>query len=111
MPAPLPPELSRLGDELSRATERAARARRRRLETAGRLAATVAAAALAFGILNPGALGRGDGTVAPLQLASSTGYAPVACDQPRGATFNAARPCGRPGATDASPVLARRYGY
>jgi hypothetical protein len=33
----------------------------------------------------------------------------MACDQPRGATFAAARPCAAPGTTDATPSgLARR---
>jgi hypothetical protein len=108
MPPHLPPDLDRLGDQLAAATRRAAAARRRRVAAAGRLATTAAAAALAFAVLGPGVLSKGDG-IGPLQLASSTAWAPVACDQPRGATFRAARPCGSPGATDASPVLFRRY--
>ena len=36
----------------------------------------------------------------------------VACDQPRGATFAAARPCAAPGTTDSTPGgLARRLAY
>jgi hypothetical protein len=96
---------------LARATARDALARRRRNDALGRLAATIAAAALAVGVFYPGVLSGGDRPSATIQLASSTTstYSPVACDQPRGATFRAARPCGSPGATDASPELARRY--
>jgi hypothetical protein len=110
MSAPLPPDLSRLGDALARATDRQARARRRRSELTARIAATGAAAALAFAVLHPGALGTAERSDL-LQLASAdAGYVPVACDQPRGATFAAVRPCGSPGTTDvAQSSLARRY--
>ena len=110
MTEPLPPELSRLGDELARAADGRARSRRRRSELIARVAATGTVAALAFGILHPGALGPAD-RHDRLQLASaSADYVPMACDQPRGATFAAARPCGPPGATDATPsALGRRY--
>ena len=60
--------------------------------------------------------GRGEYELHPgdsarqLAIASaSVIYRPAACDQPRGATFAAARPCAAPGTTDATPdVLARR---
>jgi len=105
----LPPDLSDLGDQLARATARRVSARRRRAELITRLAATGVAAALAFGVLLPGALGDAERTAGALQLASTrTVYVPTACDQPRGATFAAARPCASPGVTDVA-ALDRRY--
>jgi hypothetical protein len=110
MPEPLPPDLSRLGDELARATERRTRALRRRAERRGRIAATGVAALLAVAFLATLQPRDGERPGEPGQLTSSTVYRPVACDQPRGATFAAVRPCAAPGATDVEPVLmARRY--
>ena len=110
MSEPLPPELDRLGDALARAADRKASSRNHRRTVLARLAGSGAAAVLAFTALHPGALGTAarDGG---LQLASSSvAYVPAACDQPRGATFAAVRPCARPGATDvATDALARRY--
>jgi hypothetical protein len=113
MPDSLPPDLSRLGDELARATARSARSERRRATTRRRLAVTGAATALAFVVLAPGTLQRGDGS-GPVQLAAAAaiGYHPTACDQPRGATFAAARPCASPGTTDVTPDrLSRRLAF
>jgi hypothetical protein len=109
MPEPLPPDLSRLGDALARATEREARRRRRRRDRLGRVAATGAAAGLALAFL--AAAPQGERPAEPAQIATSaTVYRPVACDRPRGATFAAARPCASPGSTDVEPlVMARRY--
>ena len=106
----MPDDLTRLGDELMRAAGRRAAAGRRRNHLLRRLASTGAAAAIAFVVLFPGVLGGADRAGGPLQLASSgTAYVPVACDEPRGATFAAASPCAAPGATDARPEsLARR---
>ena len=74
-----------------------------------RLGVTGAAAALALGVFAPGAL-QPSGGARTLALASAgVSYQPMACDQPRGATFAAARPCAAPGTTDATPGgLARR---
>jgi hypothetical protein len=60
-------------------------------------------------VFAPGALQPSDG-VGGFAVASAAGsYRPTACDQPRGATFAAARPCAAPGTTDATPdLLARR---
>jgi hypothetical protein len=110
MPDSLPPDLSRLGDELARATAARAAADRRRARSRRRLAVTAAATVLGFVALAPGTLQRGDGA-GPVRLAAAAvaGYHPTACDSPRGATFAAARPCASPGATDAEPsTLARR---
>ena len=106
---PLPPDLSRLGDEIVRATERRTRLERRRAERRGRIATAGVGLVLAVGLL---ALQGGERPAGTAQLAASTTtvYRPVACDQPRGATFAAVRPCASPGATDVQPVvMARRY--
>ena len=105
---PLPPDLARLGDHLAAATARAGeRARRRKVLT--RLAATGAAAAIAIGVFAPGILHPADGARTLALAAASASFKPTACDQPRGATFAAARPCATPGTTDATPDrLARR---
>lgn len=111
MPEPLPPDLSRLRDDLVRATERRTSALRRRAERRGRAAATGLAAVLAVALLTSLEPQGVEPVAQPGQLASSsTVYRPVACDQPRGATFAAVRPCASPGATDVEPlVMARRY--
>src|ERR671910_2724250 len=109
MHEPLPPDLDRLGDKIAAATTRArARVHRRKVLLA-RLAATGAAAALALGVFAPGALHPSDSARTLAIAAASASFKPTACDQPRGATFAAARPCAAPGTTDATPdLLARR---
>jgi len=105
---PLPPDLARLGDQLATATARA-RARARRKSRMARMGVTGAVAALAVAVLAPGALHPGDSARQLAIASASVIYRPAACDQPRGATFAAARPCAAPGTTDATPdVLARR---
>jgi hypothetical protein len=90
----LPPDLSRLGDELQDATDRALRRRRRRLERAGRLGLCGLAGVIVLAAAAPGPLAPGERFAAPprtlppvtnLDLASSP-----ACDQPRGASFRSA---------------------
>ena len=108
MHEPLPPDLARLGDQLATATARA-RARARRNARMARLGVTGAVAAMAVAVLAPGALHPGDSARQLAIASASVVYRPAACDQPRGATFAAARPCAAPGTTDATPdVLARR---
>jgi hypothetical protein len=105
---PLPPDLARLGDQLAVATTRAGTRARRRKRMA-RLGLTGAAAALAIGVFAPGALHPSDSARTLALAAASVSFKPTACDQPRGGTFAAARPCATPGTTDATPdVLARR---
>ena len=105
---PLPPDLARLGDQLATATARA-RARARRNARMARLGVTGAVAAMAVAVFAPGALHPGDSARQLAIASASVIYRPAACDQPRGATFAAARPCAAPGTTDATPdVLARR---
>src|SRR5215218_6377837 len=94
----LPRDLSRLGDEIDRATERRLRAHRRRADRRRRAAVTMLAALAALMAITPGALQpatRSDSALASANRA----YEPMACDQPRGATFAAVRPCASPGAT------------
>ena len=105
----LPSDLARLGDQLTAATTRAGDRERRRRARLARLGITGAAAALALGIFAPGALHPADGARTLAIAAASVSFKPTACDQPRGATFAAARPCATPGTTDATPdLLARR---
>ena len=106
----LPPDLSRLGDEIDRATARRLRQRRRRAERRRRLAVTLAATATALAIIGPGVLQPGTRSLETALASSRTGYQPMSCDQPRGATFAAVRPCASPGATNVTPdPLGRRY--
>src|SRR5215218_8984978 len=108
---PLPPDLAQLGEQLATAAARSSARRRRRAQLA-RLGVTGAAAALVVAMFLPGGLQPSDGA-RNLALASAAAtYRPAACDQPRGATFAAARPCAAPGTTDATPDgLARRLAY
>jgi hypothetical protein len=76
----LPPELSRLGDELSSAAERTRDRRRHRAERRRRVAATVLAGALIFAALTPAALEPAHRDV--VQVASVRG-----CDPPRSDKF------------------------
>ena len=106
---PLPPDLARLGDQLASATARAGERARHRKVVLARLGVTGAAAALALGVFAPGALHPADGARTLALAAAGASFKPTACDQPRGATFAAARPCAAPGTTDATPDrLARR---
>jgi hypothetical protein len=75
----MPPELSRLGDELSSAAERTRDRRRRRAEHRRRLAVTGVACALIFAALTP----------APLEpaLRPSAQVASIPCDPPRSDKF------------------------
>ena len=106
----LPPDLSRLGDEIDRATARRFRERKRRAERRRRIAVTLTAAALALLALGPGVLQPATRSVETVLASSATGYQPMSCDQPRGATFAAVRPCASPGATNVTPdPMGRRY--
>jgi hypothetical protein len=85
----LPPDLQRLGDELTEAAARTTAAGRLRRETRRRLALTIAVGALVFAALTPAALGPAyhdldSATFASLRVAT---YAPQGCDQARGARF------------------------
>ena len=106
----LPPDLSRLGDEIDRATARRLRARRRRAERRRRIAVTVLAATAAAVAIGPGALQPATRNAEDALASTGSAYEPKSCDQPRGATFAVARPCASPGATTLTPdPLARRY--
>jgi hypothetical protein len=104
----LPPELSRLGDQILAATEDKLRARKRRNELLSRLATAGVAGALLFAVLTPGPLGSADGEGDLLRLASAPATAmPSVCDQPRRATFVSSGPCGGSSLT----VLRRAYAW
>ena len=106
----LPPDLSRLGDEIDRATARRFRERTRRAERRRRFGVTLAAAAAALAVIAPGVLQPAASSIETRFAAAHSVYRPMACDQPRGATFAAIRPCASPGVTNVSPeLLARRY--
>ena len=97
MTAPLPPDLSRLGDAFTAAVARRVRAERRR-----RIVVAAIAGALAFAALTPAPLdpsGRGAPAV-PAAIA----LAPLGCDQPRGA--KRALP-----ACESAPERPRQYAW
>jgi hypothetical protein len=99
----LPPDLQRLGDELTGAAARAAAADRLRREGRRRLALTATIGALVFATLTPGALGPAHRDV-HLSALPAAEVAPPGCDQPRGARFSLpACPAGR--------VLHRPYAW
>jgi hypothetical protein len=107
--AHLPPDLSRIGDELAAAAARSLRARHRRAIVA-RLAATVVACALIFAALTPARLGPAQGgpTVAAPLLASTAGVgSPAVCDQPVGARVGAPA-CLTPVRTRPVPAVPHR---
>jgi hypothetical protein len=88
----LPPDLTRLGDELTGAVARAVEARRRRRALLTRGAATAVAGVLAIAVLAPAALGPA--ARVPIGPSASTGDDVLAtmsvrrgCDQGRGSPF------------------------
>ena len=82
----LPPDLQRLGDQLTGAAARTAAAERLRREGRRRLAITATLGALVFATLTPAALGPAHREVRVAALPAE-GFAPPGCDQPRGARF------------------------
>jgi hypothetical protein len=80
----LPPDLSRIGDELTAAATRSLAARRRRA-LAARWAATAVAGALAFAALTPARLGTAQGGLPGTTVLASTAALHAGCDQLRGA--------------------------
>jgi hypothetical protein len=74
----LPPDLARVGDELTGAARRATARRERRR----RIAVVAAIGAASFVAFTPAALGP-----AQRELTFAEDFAPMACDQPRGAPF------------------------
>ena len=82
----LPPDLARVGDELTGAARRATARRERRR----RIAAVAAIGAASFIAFTPAALGP-----AQRELTFAEHLAPMACDQPRGAAFTLVA-CDRP---------------
>jgi hypothetical protein len=108
----LPPDLSRLGDELAAAAARSIAARRHRRSVLGRGMASTVAAILTVAILSPAALGPGQrgpligGHSALASLAVDRG-----CDQPRGERFGLPA-CGHTASAPErapAPMSPRRY--
>jgi hypothetical protein len=83
----LPPDLQRLGDELTGAAARTAAAARLRREGRRRLAITATLGALVFATLTPAALGPAHRNVRLAGALPAAGFAPPGCDHPRGARF------------------------
>jgi hypothetical protein len=83
----LPPDLERLGDELTGAAARTAAAARLRREGRRRLAITATLGALVFATLTPAALGPAHRTVRLAGALPAAGFAAPGCDQPHGARF------------------------
>ncbi len=106
MAGELPPDLSRIGDEIVAAAHRTIGARRRRAMLAARGAVCVAAALLvAAGV--PAMVGPAERTTERLLMASSgEGERRPGCDRPRTATFAYRRPCRRTGEGHSVPARA-----
>jgi hypothetical protein len=82
----LPPDLDRLGHELTRATERAVSRRRRRNDRRRRLCGCVLAGLLVFAAMTPSHLGRAD-QPGFFAFSIEPAGAAVVCDQLRGQRF------------------------
>jgi hypothetical protein len=87
--AHLPPDLSRLGDDLQAAAERSLDARRRRADRARRPGVAMVAA-LIFAALTPAALGPADRFPALVVVDAAETFPPPPCDRPSGASFRPA---------------------
>jgi|ERR671931_2600372 hypothetical protein len=87
----LPPDLDRLGEQLTRAAGDTLAARRLRAERRARVALAAAIGALAFVALTPADLGRGVHDLTSVPLVSAT--IPSGCDHSRGPGFRLPR-CG-----------------
>jgi hypothetical protein len=88
----LPPDLSRLGDDLTRAAARSLAARRHRRGLIARVAATAVAGVLAVAVLSPAALGPAQLSPAPVGTSSVvptliSDAVTSSCDQGRGSHF------------------------
>jgi hypothetical protein len=109
----LPPDLSRLGDELAAAAARSIAARRHRRSVLGRGMATTIAAILTVAVLSPAALGPGQRM--PLIGGDHSALASLSvdrgCDQPRGQRFGLPA-CGHTASAPErapAPMSPRRY--
>jgi hypothetical protein len=87
---PLPPDLDRLGESLTKATTLAVAVRHARRMLLARVGACLAAAVMVFAATAPGRLGHADVTFPPdsggvLFTSSVEGTLAVGCDRPHGA--------------------------
>ena len=83
----LPPDLQRLGDELTGAAARTAAAARLRRDERRRLAITATLCALLFATLTPAALGPAHRDVRLAGALQAWEFARPGCDHPRGQGF------------------------
>ena len=90
MAEPLPPDLDRLGESLTKATAYAVAVRHARRMLLARVAACLAAAVMVFAATAPGRLGHADLAIPPdrggvVFTSSAEGTLAVGCDRPHGA--------------------------
>ncbi len=87
--AHLPPDLSRLGDDLQAAAERSLTARRRRADRARRPGVAMVAA-LIFAARTPAALEPAERLPGLVTAGAAETFPPPPCDRPSGASFRPA---------------------
>ena len=90
MAEPLPPDLDRLGETLTKATAYSVAVRRARRMLLARVGACLAAAVMVFAATAPGRLGHADVALPPdsggvVVAAGVEGTLAVGCDRPHGA--------------------------
>jgi len=90
VPEPLPPDLDRLGESLTKATARSVAIRQARRMLLARVGACLAAAVMVFAATSPGRLGHADVTFSPdsggvVFTSAVEGTLAVGCDRPHGA--------------------------
>ena len=84
--ATLPPDLDRLGQQLTGAAGSTLAARRRRTERRRRVTLAALAGVLAFAVLTPGPLGTGVRDFSHANVVGA-GVEPIGCEDARGRTF------------------------
>jgi len=104
---PLPPDLDRLGESLTKATALAVAIRQARRMLLARVGACVAAAVMVFAATSPGRLGHADVTFPPesggvVFTSAVDGTLAVGCDRPHGAVAQ------RDGAPDDCTIRRRQ---
>jgi hypothetical protein len=90
VPEPLPPDLDRLGETLTKATARSVAIRQARRMLLARVGACLAAAVMVFAAASPGRLGHADVAFPPesggvVFTSAAQGTLAVGCDRPHGA--------------------------
>jgi hypothetical protein len=90
VPEPLPPDLDRLGESLTKATALSVAIRQARRMLLARVGACLAAAVMVFAAASPGRLGHADVAFPPesggvVFTSAAQGTLAVGCDRPHGA--------------------------